>query len=52
MDEYESCESCGRDIFLKRLKALSFTKLCARCAKTEEASRSKGMCPEKEPRTI
>ncbi len=52
LNEYGDCESCGREISLKRLEALPFAKLCARCAKTREASLNKGMDPERDRHTL
>jgi len=52
LNEYGNCESCGREISLKRLEAIPFTKLCAPCAKALEKDRNKGMDLERDRHTV
>lgn len=44
--EYGVCESCGRDISLKRLDAVPWARLCIQCAREREG---KAMIPPAEP---
>ncbi len=46
--EYPICESCRRHISFRRLKAMPWTKLCARCARRAEQQASAGTAPEEE----
>ncbi len=35
-NEYEQCEECGAEIYIKRLKIMPFTTLCIKCAQKLE----------------
>ncbi len=52
LGDYGICESCGRDISLKRLEAIPFTRLCAPCAKSQEDFRNRGIDPERDRNAI